>query len=166
VTDKRLRRRTPVRLKQIKNVANELSDWINKSINLDGFLEQAHFQGVDLILIDRVPMVMKIKNSEDWSWYPTLKGIKKWKVERFWVAVDDGAIPFLKNGADCMGAGIHIADPEIKVGDFVWIRDQESGNPIATGFALSDGDGMMMMKNGKAIQTIHWIGDDLWEIEI
>jgi len=166
VTGKRIRRRTPVRLKQIKNVANELSHWTKSSINLDGFLEQAHFQGVDMILIDRVPMVMKIEIMGEWSWYPTIRGIKKWGVERFWVAVDDGAIPFLKNGADCMGAGIHIADPDILKGDFVWIRDQETGDPIATGVALTDGEEMMMMKKGKAIQTIHWIGDDLWGVEI
>ena len=166
MTGRRIRRRTPVRLKQIKNVANELSYWTNSTVNLDGFLEQAHFQGVDLILIDRVPMVMKIEIRGKWSWYPTIRGIKKWGVERFWVAVDDGAIPFLKNGADCMGAGIHIADPEIDLGDFVWIRDQETGDPIATGFALSDGEEMMKMTNGKAIRTIHWIGDDLWSIEL
>ena len=65
-----------------------------------------------------------------------------------------------------MGAGIHIADPEIDLGDFVWIRDQETGDPIATGIALSDGEEMMKMTNGKAIQTIHWIGDDLWSIEL
>ena len=88
-----------------------------------------------------------------------------WKPERSWAAVDKGAIPFLMNGADCMGAGIHVADPSIGPGGFVWIRDQESGAPLASGIALVDGEEMMDMMKGKAISTVHWIGDELWNIE-
>ncbi len=165
MVDKRMRRRTPVRLKQIRDVSETLSSWMGRDIELSGFLEQAHFQEVDLILVDRVPMAMKIDVGGEMTWYPTLRGIELWNVENSWVAVDKGAIPFLKNGADCMGAGIHIADPLLRKGDFVWIRDQETGGPIATGIALVDGDEMMSMSNGKAISTIHWAGDDLWETE-
>ena len=65
-----------------------------------------------------------------------------------------------------MEAGIHIADPTLAIGDFVWIRDQETGEPIATGKAMVEGDEMMNMTKGKAISTIHWVGDDLWELEV
>lgn len=166
VVEKRLRRRTPVRLKQIKGVAEELGNWIGHEVDLTGFLEQAHFQETDLILVDKVPLAMRIEVGGGMQWYPTLRGIAAWKVEKSWVAVDDGAIPFLRNGADCMGAGIHIADPTLSMGDFVWIRDQETGDPIATGKALLEGDEMMRMTKGKAISTIHWVGDDLWELEV
>jgi len=109
---------------------------------------------------------MRIEVRGEMAWYPTLRGISEWQVEKSWVAVDDGAIPFLKNGADCMGAGIHIADPSLREGDFVWIRDQDTGGPLATGIALADGNEMMAMAKGKAIATIHWIGDDLWDLEV
>ena len=109
---------------------------------------------------------MRIEVCGKMGWYPTLKGISAWNVERSWVAVDEGAIPFLRNGADCMGAGIHIADPSLGEGDFVWIRDQETGEPIATGTAIIDGERMMSMTKGKAISTIHWVGDDLWNLEV
>ena len=69
------------------------------------------------------------------------------------------------NGADCMGAGVHIADPSVEAGGFVWVRDQDRGTPISIGIALVDGDEMMEMSKGKAISTIHWIGDELWMIE-
>ena len=69
------------------------------------------------------------------------------------------------NGADCMGAGIHMADPALQEGDLVWIRDQEHGKPLALGLALVSGDEMVEMTSGKAIQTLHWIGDDLWELD-
>ena len=166
MVDKRLRRRTPVRLKQIREVAEEIGNWLGEDVDLSGFLEQAHYQETDLILVDRIPLAMRIEVDGKMSWYPTLRGISTWKVERSWVAVDEGAIPFLRNGADCMGAGIHIAYPSLKKGDFVWIRDQDSGEPIATGIAIVDGEEMMAMNKGKAISTIHWVGDDLWELEV
>ena len=166
MVDKRLRRRTPVRLKQIRGVAEEIGDWLGEEVDLTGFLEQAHYQEIDLILVDRIPLAMRIEVCGKMGWYPTLKGISAWNVERSWVAVDEGAIPFLRNGADCMGAGIHIADPSLAEGDFVWIRDQETGEPIATGTAIVDGEEMMSMTKGKAISTIHWIGDDLWNLEV
>ena len=56
MVDKRLRRRTPVRIKQIRGVADELASWIGHEVSLDGFLEQAHYQETDLILVDRVPL--------------------------------------------------------------------------------------------------------------
>ena len=65
-----------------------------------------------------------------------------------------------------MGAGIHIADPSLGEGDFVWIRDQETGEPIATGTAIVGGEEMMSMTKGKAISTVHWVGDDLWNLEV
>ena len=166
MVDKRLRRRTPVRLKQIRGVAEEIGDWLGEEVDLAGFLEQAHYQETDLILVDRIPLAMRIEVCGKMGWYPTLKGISAWSVERSWVAVDEGAIPFLRNGADCMGAGIHIADPSLEEGDFVWIRDQETGEPIATGTAIVDGEEMMSMTKGKAISTIHWVGDDLWNLEV
>jgi PUA domain protein len=69
------------------------------------------------------------------------------------------------NGADCMAAGVQLADPSLKAGDLVWIRDEEHGKPLATGVALVSGDEMMEMTNGKAVSTLHWVGDDLWELE-
>ncbi len=166
MVDKRLRRRTPVRLKQIRDVAEDLGSWIGRDIDLSGFLEQAHYQGVDLILVGRVPLAMRIEVGGRMAWYPTLRGIEVWKVERSWVAVDEGAIPFLRNGADCMGAGIHIADPSLTEGDFVWIRDQDTGRPIATGIAIVEGEEMMSITSGNAISTSLWVCDDLWELEI
>jgi PUA domain protein len=88
-----------------------------------------------------------------------------WNIEKSWAAVDHGAIPFLMNGADCMGAGVHLADPDIEPGDLMWIRDQQHGKPLAIGMAIVSGDEMMKMTKGKAIKTIHWVGDELWELE-
>ena len=103
MVDKRLRRRTPVRLKQIRGVAEEIGDWLGEEVDLSGFLEQAHYQETDLILVDRIPLAMRIEVCGKTGWYPTLMGIAAWNVEVLGCS-RRGAIPFLRNGADCMGA--------------------------------------------------------------
>ncbi len=166
MSDKRLRRRTPVRFKHVRDDLGELLRSVGLDLDLsESFLERAHFEGRDLILVDRVPLGVQVETGDGSSWFPTLRGIVVWKPERCWAAVDHGAIPFLMNGADCMGAGIHMADPALEEGDLVWIRDQEHGKPLALGLALVSGDEMVEMTSGKAIQTLHWIGDDLWELD-
>ncbi len=166
VSDKRLRRRTPVRYKHMREDLSELMDSVGLDLDLsESFLERAHFEERDLILVDRVPLGMRMETDDGFSWFPTLRGIVTWKPDRCWAAVDHGAIPFLMNGADCMGAGIHVADPSLEEGDLVWIRDQEHGKPLALGLALVSGDEMVKMASGKAIKTLHWVGDDLWELD-
>ena len=110
-------------------------------------------------------MGIRVEIGDSQRWVPTIRGILHWNPDRCWAAVDDGATPFLLNGADCMGAGVHIADPSVEAGGFVWVRDQDRGTPISIGVALVDGDEMMEMTKGKAISTIHWVGDELWMIE-
>ena len=166
VSEKRLRRRTPVRYKHVRDDIIMLTDSVGLELDLaESFLERGHFEGRDLILVDRVPLGMHLDSGEGMVWFPTLRGIVAWQPERSWAAVDHGAIPFLMNGADCMGAGIHLADPSLEAGDMVWVRDQEHGKPLAVGQALVSGDEMVSMTKGKAIKTLHWVGDELWELE-
>ena len=166
MSEKRLRRRTPVRYKHIRDDIHKLTESVGLELDLsESFLERGHFEGQDLILVDRVPVGIHLDSGEGMVWFPTLRGIVTWKPDRSWAAVDHGAIPFLMNGADCMGAGIHVADPSLEAGDMVWVRDQEHGKPLAVGQALVSGDEMVAMTKGKAIQTLHWVGDELWELE-
>ncbi len=95
-----------------------------------------------------------------------VRRILAWQPERKWCSVDHGAIPFLMNGADCMAAGIHTVCESVEEGDLIWIRDQEHGKPLAVGWALMAADEMVAATNGKAVNTIHWIGDELWELEL
>tara|TARA_B110000495_G_C22905286_1_gene528386 strand:- start:561 stop:1064 length:504 start_codon:yes stop_codon:yes gene_type:complete len=166
VNDKRLRRRTPVRYKQVKNIIEDIS--FNTGIDIDissSFLEMAHFDGNDVLLVDRQILAFLIPIGDNKEWFPTIRGILQWVPNNKWAAVDHGAIPFLMNGADCMGAGIHLADESIEESELIWIKDQEYGKPLAIGISIVNGKDMIKMSNGKAIETIHWIGDELWELE-
>ena len=161
-----MRKRKPVRHKQVREVERQLEEVMGMDVDLsEGFIELAHFEGRDILLLDRTIVGIRLEIGESQRWVPTIRGILHWKPDRCWAAVDDGATPFLLNGADCMGAGVHIADPSVEAGGFVWVRDQDRGTPISIGIALVDGDEMMEMAKGKAISTIHWIGDELWMIE-
>ena len=82
-----------------------------------------------------------------------------------WVEVDHGAIPFLMNGADCMVAGVQAADETIEKGELVWIRDMTHKKPLAIGWSIMAGSEMAEASKGKGIKTLHWFGDELWEME-
>jgi len=166
-----------VRHKHLRGLIQRLGILIGIDIDLaDAFLETASFGPWTLLIVDRKPLAIEVPRPDDLSDderqggvvvpFPTLRGILEWNIGTRWCAVDAGAIPFLMNGADCMGAGVHIADPGIERGNLVWIRDQEHGKPLALGWALLPGNEMVAMTKGKAIRTIHWVGDELWEIAL
>ena len=162
----RMRKRKPVRHKRVREVERQLEEVMGMDVDLSGgFIELAHFEGRDILLLDRTIVGIRVEIGDSQRWVPTIRGILHWNPDRCWAAVDDGATPFLLNGADCMGAGVHIADPSVEAGGFVWVRDQDRGTPISIGVALVDGDEMMEMTKGKALSTSHGVGDELWMIE-
>ena len=63
-----------------------------------------------------------------------------------------------------LSPGIVEADADIGVGSFVWIRDERNKQPLAVGRAIMDGPTMAREKKGKAIETLHHVGDELWHI--
>jgi len=93
----------------------------------------------------------------------TVEGCKRWSPQKNHVTVDDGAIKFILNGADVMAPGITDADTGIQKEDVVWVRD-ERGLPLAVGRALMDGKEMVSSGSGKAVENLHHIGDELWEL--
>jgi len=95
-------------------------------------------------------------------WVMTLVGIEKYRPPGRCITVDMGAIRFISNGADVMAPGIVAADPEIIEDDEVWICDQIHHKPLAVGIALVSGKSMTESKTGKAVKTLHYVGDPLW----
>lgn len=93
----------------------------------------------------------------------TIRGILRYKPTKRFVTVDMGAVSYISNGADVMGPGITDADPEINVGDLVWIRDVKNNAPLGVGIALRSAEGISAKEPGKAVRTIHYIGDKLWK---
>lgn len=149
-----------MRGKEVKALAREMEDIFGVPLftEEDG-VDMAESSDFDLIFVkgDILGLVREGKP------FLTIRGILKYRPDRRAVTVDMGAVPFVTNGADVMGPGITDADPEIAEGDLVWIRDARNGAPLAVGVAMRTGADLASKQPGKAIKTIHFVGDKLWK---
>lgn len=94
----------------------------------------------------------------------TVRGILAYRPSKRYVTVDMGAVPYVCNGADVMAPGIVDADSWIAAGHLVWVRDERNLQPLAVGRALMSGREMKDATRGKAVCSIHYVGDDLWKL--
>ncbi len=92
----------------------------------------------------------------------TVRGLLEYGASKRFVTVDMGAVKFVYNGADVMGPGISDSDPEVREGDLVWVRDLNNKRPLAVGKAAVGHESMARKDKGKAVQSIHHVGDKLW----
>lgn len=79
------------------------------------------------------------------------------------VSVDMGAIPYVCNGADVMAPGIKVVQGDFEEGELVVVRDIEYGKALAIGASLASSSEIRVMKKGKAIRNIHYVGDKIWK---
>ena len=162
-----IRKRRPVRRKNIAPLLKALESSLGIDLSVDGaFLEMAEYGPWQMVFVDKVAKAIEVKNSDNQRFtFLTLRGFLEHSDAAKWVEVDHGAIPFLMNGADCMVAGVQAADEDIAVGELVWIRDMTHKKPLAIGWSTMEGQEMAAATKGKGIKTLHWIGDELWEME-
>ena len=118
-------------------------------------LEAATF---DVVLVGGEPLVFYVDEAP----FLTVRGANATEPERGIVTVDAGAIEFVSNGADVMRPGIVEADEGIEEGDLVVIVEETHGKALAIGRALVDG-GEMVGEQGKVVESIHHVGDELYE---
>ena len=160
MADIMIRKRKRMRSKEVKALAKELEDTMGVPVfsEEDG-VDMAESSDYNLIFVksDILGLVY------DGKPFLTIRGILKYRPEKRAVTVDMGAVPYVTNGADVMGPGITDADPSIQEGDMVWIRDVRNGAPLAVGVALRTGEALASKESGKAIKTIHFVGDKLWK---
>ena len=162
-----IRKRRPVRRKNIAPLLKALESSLGIDLSVDGaFLEMAEYGPWQMVFVDKVAKAIEVKNGDNERFtFLTLRGFLEHRDAAKWVDVDHGAIPFLMNGADCMVAGVQAADEDIAVGELVWIRDMTHKKPLAIGWSTMEGQEMAAATKGKGIKTLHWVGDELWEME-
>jgi len=98
--------------------------------------------------------------------FPTLKGALKHPIQSHMVVVDMGAVKFMTSGADVMSPGIVEADPQIQKGDTVIVVDENHRKPLAMGTAIISGEEMVDKDKGKAVKTLHYVGDKIWNLDV
>ena len=123
--------------------------------------ETALIDTFNVILIDGKLLLF----SSDGEYFPTVRGALELGLAKHVVIVDAGAVRFVVNGADVMCPGIVSDDHKIKEGDLVIIKEETHEKPLAIGRALISGEAMIG-DSGKAIKSLHYVGDKLWNIDI
>ena len=141
-------------MNDISEAFGDVSAFVNKKLE-DVITDECEF-----IFVDGEPLLFKIEGKI----FPTVRGALKLNPARRRVIVDPGAVKFLINGADVMGRGIAEADMTIKEGDLVIVVEKAHGKAVAIGRALVSGN-EMVGKAGKAVKSIHYVGDELWTFE-
>lgn len=157
----RLRRRQRLRRKEVEALASEL----RASLGVDTFgpedpVETGDAGGDTVAVLQGKALVIYIGGQP----FLTVHGLLQFRPQARFVTVDMGAVKFLANGADVMAPGVIDADPAIVEGMSVWVRDQNNLRPLLVGTALMDGPAMVAAKGGKAVKTIHYVGDKLWNL--
>ncbi len=157
-----VKKRYYLKKKRIKEIKQELGEY-GSLINNKSSVEVLETDEYNYILVNSEPYIIMIDDKP----YPTLKAILANKdLENKTVVVDMGAVRFVTNGADIMSPGIVEADDDIVPGDVVVIVDVNNHKPLAIGESLISGPEMVESSKGKAIKSLHFVGDDIWNLEI
>ena len=146
------------KLKEIKNKLKEYSSLIPDKANVE--MLETDFNS--FILINGHPHIILINEKP----FPTLKAAIDNDIQGKQVVVDMGAVKFMANGADVMSPGIVATDENIDKDDVVIIVDETHKKPLAIGISLITGKDMVKNDKGKAVKTIHYIGDNIWKFKM
>lgn len=161
----RVRRRARLRNKEAKDLHDLLQGQLQGALWPEtAAVETGEFQGRALLLVDNEVVGLYEGAEPDTPPFLAVRGLLKYPATGRAVTVDMGAVRFVTNGADIMAPGIVEADPSLKEGDWCWIRDERNKKPLAVGKALVPGSTMVRGK-GKAVKSIHYLGDKLWGLE-
>jgi PUA domain protein len=153
--------RHPIRERDARDVSDALSQVFGADISWKGKLvEESEDGGFRLYFVDGIPMAFAFEGRV----MPTVKGLLEHPAKERFVTVDEGAVKFVLNGADIMAPGVVDADPQVKPGDAVWIREEKHGRPLAVGLAIMSGPEMAAAEKGKAVRSVHHLRDKLWDL--
>ena len=157
-----VKKRYYLKKKRIKEIKQELGEY-GSLINNKSSVEVLETDEYNYILVNSEPYIIMIDDKP----YPTLKAIlANEDLENKTVVVDMGAVRFVTNGADIMSPGIVEADDDIVPGDVVVIVDVNNHKPLAIGESLISGPEMVESSKGKAIKSLHFVGDEIWNLEL
>ena len=149
-------KRTQLRSKEAEEMLEKYKVEISKKDQVE-IVEDKY----KVILINRKPAFFYY----DGKPVPTLKYLQEHTVVKR-ITVDMGAVRFVVNGADIMRPGIVEIEDGIEADDFVAVVDKNNKKPLAVGIALFSSEEMKAVKSGKMFKNIHYVGDELWKMEL
>ncbi len=157
----KIKKRYFLKKKKVKAIKEELGDY-GSFINNKDTLEMLEAEDYDFILVNGEPYIIMINGKP----YPTLKAELNIELDSKVVVVDMGEVRFVTKGAEVMSPGIVDADESIVEDDVVIIVEETHNKPLAMGIALITGPEMVENSEGKAIKSLHYVGDAIWNLEV
>jgi len=156
------RKRHRLKGKQVKVLGARMEEVVGVDMLSDEpAVDRARGLDMDFLIVDgRVAYLV-----EDDVAFPSLRTLLDKGFDTRWVEVDEGAIRFLANGADVMAPGVNGADVAVTEGDWVYVRDAKHKRPLVVGKALMSGPDMIIATKGKAVKTLHYVSDNIWDFE-
>ena len=162
MADIMIRKRKRLRSKEVKAYSEEIQNVLGTTtFTPDDAVDLAESSEFNVIYVNGEILAMVYQGRT----FLTVRGLLKYKPQTKFVTVDMGAVPYVTNGADIMAPGIVDADPMIKENDMVWIRDVKNLVPLAIGISSLSGEELKKGGKGKAIKTLHNVGDKLWKAD-
>mgnify|MGYP002763072532 CR=1 FL=1 len=150
----------------IREIQATLADRLGVEINAESFETVELTDGTwNVVLVDGEPLVLYVDGENGREPFLTVRGANEYPPTEHVVTVDAGAIQFVSNGADVMRPGIVEADEDISEGDLVAINEESHGKFLAIGRALVDGT-EMTGNEGRVVDSLHHVGDDLYELAV
>jgi len=161
----RVKRRHPLRSKEQRELIRQLAPTplLHRSLREEGVkvrVEHLLLEGdVELFLVGGRPWLVRRGRVT----FPALPALREMAVELPRVVVDMGAVRHIARGADVMVPGIVEVEGNVKQGDLVVVVDQTHRSPLAVGASLMEDEEMRAAGKGRAIHTLHHVGDNLWQ---
>lgn len=158
----RIKKRRRLRNREAKVLAQELHERLGRDVlSTEDIIDIASSTDYDVIFVNGSILAIIVEGKP----FLTVRGILELGADRAFVTVDMGAVPYVANGADVMAPGVVDADRQLEEGDMVWIRDEKNARPLAIGKAMMSGSDMISADSGKAVTSIHYVGDKLWKYD-
>ena len=162
MSDLRLRKRHRLRQKEIRALSGRIdTDLGTKSFSEDDIVDMAEAPEYEVVFVGGKILAFTPSGIP----FLTIRGLLRYGASKRFITVDMGAVKFVYNGADVMSPGIVDFDSEIKEGDLVWVRDVKNLRPLAVGRALLNAGAIALKEKGKAVGSIHHVGDKLWLVD-
>ncbi|MDD4256197.1 MAG: RNA-binding protein [Methanofollis sp.] len=161
----KVKKRHTIKKSEIARIRNALKDEIG---NEETLFTSKSIEVVEttsafsIYLVEKKPAFMAF---EDWI-FPTVRGAIEHPFAARRITIDSGAVPYVMNGADIMRPGIVAATPDIKKDRPCIIAEERYGKPLAVGIALYDAAELIALEKGKAVRTVHRVGDLIWNLEL
>ncbi|MHA2315999.1 MAG: PUA domain-containing protein [Candidatus Hermodarchaeia archaeon] len=164
----RIKHRTLLRTKELRQLRKQLEKFPNlehkalqdtpsRKVQVERVVlddkSELNFVGGELWLVIQQDLI-----------FPGLPALLSENVELPKVIVDMGAVSHIANGADVMAPGIFDLDKKLVEGNLAVIIDQKNLVPLAVGRMRLSAETILEINKGRAIDTLHYVGDPLWKL--